>query len=115
MTDTAPYIFDGHNDLLSRMWRAGGRAATAEMAGGGTGAIDLPKARAGGFGGGFFAVYVSSRAGMDLDALYELMRQPSYDIALPDPIDCEDALPIVLGQMAILFALEREGHLRVCR
>uniref|UniRef100_UPI002603D913 dipeptidase n=1 Tax=uncultured Jannaschia sp. TaxID=293347 RepID=UPI002603D913 len=25
------------------------------------------------------------------------------------------ALPIVLGQMAILFALEREGHLRVCR
>ncbi|MCK0166777.1 dipeptidase [Jannaschia sp. S6380] len=115
MDDTAPFIFDGHNDLLSKLWRAGSMAALDEVSTGRDGAIDAIKARAGGFGGGFFAVWVPSPAAMDLEALFELMRQPSYDIALPDPVECEDALPVVLGQMAVLFALERKGVVRVCR
>ncbi|MEM7489108.1 MAG: dipeptidase [Pseudomonadota bacterium] len=115
MDDTTPYIFDGHNDLLSKLWRDGGLSAVGLVAQGRAGAIDLDKARAGGFGGGFFAVYVPSAAIMDLEALFALMRQPSYDIPLPDPIECEDALPVALGQAAVLFALERDDVLRVCR
>ena len=51
-------IFDGHNDTLLSLY-------TGERGEGATffersekGHIDLPRARAGGFGGGFFAVYI---------------------------------------------------------
>jgi len=43
------------------------------------------------------------------------MVKPSYDLALPEPIDWEDALPVVMSQAAILFDLEKRGALKVCR
>lgn len=73
----------------------------------------MPSAKEGGFGGGFFAVYVPSP--MDMDFKFEQMTKPSYDLPLPDPIDWEDAFPIVMAQAAILFDLERRGLLTVCR
>ncbi|MEM9795860.1 MAG: dipeptidase [Pseudomonadota bacterium] len=115
MDNAEPFIFDGHNDLLSKLWAEGGVAAIDTVAAGRNGAIDVPKAKRGGFGGGFFAVYIPSPMNMDLDALFELMRQPKYDIPLPEPIERDAALPVAIGQIAILFALERAGFLRVCR
>jgi membrane dipeptidase len=112
---TAPYVFDGHNDLLSRLDAEGGRAALRTVIEGRAGAIDLPKAARGGFGGGFFACYVPSPSNVDVDSLMEQMRQPAYDIPLPEPIDRGAALPVVLAQAAYLFELERMGALRVCR
>ena len=50
-------FFDGHNDLLLKMTL---RGLTAEDVrdGHGKGQIDVPRARAGGLGGGFFALFV---------------------------------------------------------
>jgi membrane dipeptidase len=51
-----PLVFDGHNDtLLNLPDRGQGRSffERSEL-----GHIDLPRAREGGFGGGFFACYV---------------------------------------------------------
>ena len=51
-------VFDGHNDTLlnlHRPERGGGRTFFERSE---RGHIDLPRARAGGFGGGFFAVFV---------------------------------------------------------
>lgn len=106
-------ILDGHNDVLLKLHRAGGLKAAETFVSGRDGAIDLPRARAGGFGGGFFAVYVPSP--VDLDLKFEEMTKPSYDLPLPDPIDWEDALPVALAQAAILFDLEKRGALSVCR
>ena len=113
MTDSAPLIFDGHNDVLSKMYRSGGLPKTESFLTGCPGAIDLVKARAGGFGGGFFAVYIPSPS--DPDLKMEEMTKPQYDLPLPDAVDWEDAVPVALAQIAILFDLERRGALRVCR
>ena len=58
-------IFDGHNDALLRLWRAGDDAGASFITGGATGGasgdsggqIDLPRARAGGMVGGLFAMF----------------------------------------------------------
>ena len=90
-----PLIFDGHNDVLLRLWEAGGRAAVPAFSAGDAGHIDLPRARRGGLGGGFFAIYVPSPSGDDGD--FEAMAQARYDLPLPDPIGADRALPVVLG------------------
>ena len=56
-----PLIFDGHNDVLLQLQRGGFECAVKSFTDGRDGAIDLSRARAGGFGGGFFAVYVPSQ------------------------------------------------------
>ena len=53
-------VFDGHNDTLLRLWRAGDQGSRDFLEGGGDLHIDAPKARTGGFGGGFFAVFTPS-------------------------------------------------------
>ena len=53
-------VFDGHNDTLLNLYlptRGKGRSFFTRSD---TGHIDLPRAREGGFGGGFFAVFVPS-------------------------------------------------------
>ena len=109
----SPAVFDGHNDVLLKLFSAGGLAAVDGFITGRKGHIDLPKARLGGFGGGFFAIFVPSP--MDLDAKFSEMAKDSYDLPLPDPIDWEDALPVALAQAAILLRLEEHGALKICR
>ncbi|WP_299969694.1 dipeptidase [uncultured Roseobacter sp.] len=108
-----PAVFDGHNDVLLKLHQAGGLSVSESFVTGRDGAIDVPSAKTGGFGGGFFAVYVPSP--MDLDFKFEEMTKDSYDLPLQDPIDWEDAFPVVMAQAAILFDLEKRGALTVCR
>jgi membrane dipeptidase len=108
-----PLIFDGHHDLLSRLSNAGGRDAVQGFVTGSKGHIDLPRAQAGGFGGGFFAIYVPSP--MDLDDTIEQMSQPEYDLPLPELITAQEALPAVMEQAALLVELERTGTVQICR
>ena len=109
----SPLVFDGHNDVLLKLYRAGGVTASGSFVAGSEGAIDLQSAEVGGFGGGFFAVYVPSP--IDLEFKFEEMTKPAYDLPLPDPIDWEDAFPVVMSQAAILFELEGHGALKVCK
>jgi membrane dipeptidase len=109
----SPAVFDGHNDVLLKLFRAGGRSAVAGFLTGRDGAIDAVSAQKGGFGGGFFAVYVPSD--MDQDVKVDEMTKPAYDLPLPDPIPQQDALPVVMEQAAILFEMERQGALKICR
>ena len=51
MTTAKPIIFDGHNDVLSKIFSEGGLARAASfLEGREGGAIDLKKAELGGFG-----------------------------------------------------------------
>lgn len=108
-----PAVFDGHNDVLLKLYRAGGLGAAESFVSGREGHIDRDRATKGGFGGGFFAVFVPSPS--DLDFKFEQMTRDSYDLPLPEPIEWEDALPVALAQAAILFRLEEIGALKVCR
>lgn len=59
-TNRLPRIFDGHNDALLRLWRMGPESAAQFISGRDEGHLDLPRARASNFGGGFFAVFISA-------------------------------------------------------
>jgi membrane dipeptidase len=99
-------VFDGHNDVLSRLWKAGAGAADGFLAGDGEGHLDLPRARAGGLAGGCFAVFTCSadERGHGSDAPYA-------------PVAHDRALREALAQVAVLHRLERAsgGHVRVVR
>ena len=54
-------VFDGHNDVLLRLWREKAGRAQAFLTPDGGGHLDLPRAAAGGFAGGMFAAFVPSK------------------------------------------------------
>lgn len=111
MSDTVPLVFDGHNDVLARLYRAGGVAAAESFGDGRDGHLDAEKARRGGFGGGFFAVWVPSEEDRDYR---DEMAKPAYDVPLSAPVTREEALHVVSAEIATLRRLEALGHLRVC-
>ncbi|MGO4572377.1 dipeptidase [Microvirga sp. 2TAF3] len=107
-TDALIPVFDGHNDVLLRLWRTGGKAAELEfLKEGSSGHLDLPKARAGGFAGGLFAVYVPSSGNITgADGKTEALT-PSL----------EEAQAATLELISLLVRVERvsAGGLRICR
>ncbi len=106
-----PLIFDGHNDVLLKQYE-GGAAARKAFTTGNEFHIDVPKAIKGGFGGGFFAIWVPSV--MDDDGIFERMMQPEYDIPLPEAIDQGFALAVAMKQARALMDLESDGALKIC-
>lgn len=99
-------VFDGHNDVLLRLWSSDASAPEKRfLAGENVGHIDLPRAQKGGLGGGLCAVYVPSPS-RELDA--------HGNLATPSQTD---AMKATLAMSAILLKIERasEGKVRVCR
>ena len=84
MTTPLP-VFDGHNDLLLRLYEASTEDRDRVWLQGDGGQLDLPRMRRGGFAGGLFAIYVPSpEPGYDRDAL---MSAPPFDVPLPEMIE----------------------------
>lgn len=106
-------VFDGHNDILLKLYRMGGLSAVPKFIKGCEGHIDVPRARTGGFGGGFFAIYVPNDE--PYDEKEEEMQKASYSLPLPDPISQKDALPVALAQAAILIEMDRQGAVKIVR
>lgn len=104
-------VFDGHNDVLSKLRNAGGVANAASFLSASDNDIDLVKAADGGLAGGFFAMWVASPAGVDYQTM---MMQERYDVPLPEPVACSEALQVVLEQAAILLKLQELEALRIC-
>lgn len=105
MTDLIP-VFDGHNDVLLRLYQSGGPDfAKLFLEGWPGGHLDLPRAREGGFAGGMFAIFPPpvAKSGDDENAPPALAR----DIALSS----------TLAMASILLRLERAsaGAFAVCR
>lgn len=110
MTGPVP-VFDGHNDTLLRLRMNGmQRAVQSFTEGAQTGHIDLPRARAGHFAGGFFAMFPPPMRSSGGD-----LARPSTTEGLPPALPRSDALDATLDMAAILFRLERAGALAVCR
>lgn len=107
-------IFDGHNDTLLRLWRAGDRDGARFLDGDGEGHIDLPRAREGGFAGGFFAAYVPDEGPPAEDPAPE-GEQPE-DLPPFGPIDSSWARRATLEIASILFRMcrARPDAIRLC-
>lgn len=120
MTAAIP-IFDGHNDTLLTLTDGPpgeGRAGRDFFERGTEGALDLPRAVEGGFGGGFFAVFVrpdpAEQECCD-DGL--MITETGYEVRLPPALDPAYALRSAMDVTARLFRLEAssDGRLRVVR
>lgn len=104
-------FFDGHNDLLLKMTM--GRVTAEEVRDGhAKGQIDLPRARQGGLGGGFFALFVPTPggAGMNMAA----MQKESYDLPLPGMLDQSVAIEKVREGISHFNRLADLGVIAPC-
>jgi membrane dipeptidase len=110
-------IFDGHNDSLGRLYPYTGEALQKFFEQQSEGHIDLPRARAGGLAGGFFAVFASAHApGTHVPS--QVIRTPGgYEVPLADPVDPAHAAQVCTAMAAGLFRLEAasSGQLKVVR
>src|SRR5580700_9034225 len=96
-------IFDGHNDtLLNLHLPARGKGRTfftrSEI-----GHIDLPRAREGGFGGGFFAIFVPSPSDAGNPAKNVIATATGYEVRLSPPVEHSYAQEVAIAMMALLF------------
>jgi membrane dipeptidase len=99
-------VFDGHNDALTNEDHAG-------IAGGRPdGHLDLPKMRTGGLRGGMFAIAIT-----DHDAREQPRKRDDgvLEFELAAPIDHAVAAADAAAAAGRLFALERDGLIRVAR
>ena len=112
----SPLVFDGHNDVLLRLFEKYSSDIELDfLEGDGQGHLDLPRMVKGGFGGGIFAIYIPSQG--ELHSLDELMQGPVYDAPLSPLIQSEEALPIAMAMAAILMRMEKnsKGKFKICR
>ena len=108
-------VFDGHNDTLLRLAMQKSKPPEEVFGKGeGSGHIDLPKARAGNFAGGFFAMFPPpiKMPNMDKD-----MQAGSYDLPLPPILPLENAQASTIGMLSIMLRLERAfpDDVAICR
>ncbi|MBB3594625.1 membrane dipeptidase [Rhizobium sp. BK529] len=107
-------VFDGHNDVLLRLWSHAkdGNDPVAEFADGTTaGHIDAPRSKAGGLAGGLCAIYIPSGdlVFADPDA------NGHYATPLATPLDPLPSLAIATEMAAIALRLDHAGAWRLCR
>lgn len=111
-------VFDGHNDLLLRFHTHPDQRQAIWSGAEGKGHLDLPRMKAGGFAGGFFAVYIPSPPGpdaTDMATMDKVMDNPPFALPLPAPVPLARAQAVALDMAGHLLALERTGTLSICR
>jgi membrane dipeptidase len=102
-------VFDGHNDALLRLHRAGGELEPFLAGGNDDAHVDVPRARLGGLAGGLFAVFVPG------EPLQPPEGATSYSLPLSRPVDPAAAADTADAMAGGLFQLEAAGALRVVR
>jgi len=107
-------VFDGHNDVLLRLWhngKKGGDPVAEFIDGTSQGHIDVPRAKASGLAGGLCAVYIPSG---DL-ILQEPDENGHYVTPLAAPLQRQPSLDIAMEKLAIAYRVERAGGWKICR
>jgi membrane dipeptidase len=104
-------VFDGHNDVLLRLWmKAGGNPAADFLNGDGEGHLDMPRMKAGGLAGGFFAIFAPAESQI-------LPDDDDVNPPLAGTVEQGRALRKTMEMAALLFQIERQsqGRFKICR
>ncbi len=111
-------VFDGHNDTLLNLHLPKSGEGRSFFDRSETGHIDLPRAREGGFGGGFFACYVPNPEddGWTEESALTITEN-GYEVADAPPVDPAYARERADELVSLLFRIEADsgGTLRVVR
>jgi len=101
-------VFDGHNDVLSRLWRAGGDPVTKFEDD--AGHINASACKAGGFAGGFFAIYAPAQRQTTDKSLFQ---DGQLEEPLPDALEPGWALTATMAQAGVARRLADAGHIEI--
>jgi membrane dipeptidase len=112
-----PLVFDGHNDVLLDLYlpeRGEGRTFFERSR---AGHLDLPRAREGGFGGGFFACWAPNPEYEWTEESALTLTEEGYEVADAPPLEPAYAREMADGLASELFKLESEcgGQIKVVR
>jgi membrane dipeptidase len=105
-------VFDGHNDVLLRLWgKKAGDPVAAFLAGDGEGHLDLPRMVQGGFAGGFFAIFVPSPQDEQFADDEDINPPAAHEVGQ------FAALSATMSMASLLFRIEEAsgGRFQVCR
>ncbi len=105
-------VFDGHNDVLLRLWgKKLGDPVAAFFKGEGEGHLDYPRMVRGGFAGGFFAIFVPSPQDEEFSDDEDLNPPTANEVGQ------FAALSATISMASLLFRLEEasQGRFKVCR
>lgn len=107
--------FDGHNDLLLRLFNAPHNREVIWLTGEGKGHLDLPRMKQGGFAAGFFAIYIPSPHVDDGMDFMQLMSNPPFKLPLPALITASEAQPVAWAMANHMLWMERasEGRFKI--
>lgn len=106
-------FFDGHNDTLLKLLEAEGSERERRFIEGYAGGhIDLPRARAAGMAAGFFAIFPPP---VKMPLATVLASTASGTGQLPPELTLADAQASTNAMAALMFRLDRQGALAVCR
>ncbi|HER35192.1 MAG TPA: membrane dipeptidase [Halothiobacillaceae bacterium] len=111
-------IFDGHNDTLGKLYPYTEERLQEFFAGRAEGHLDLPRARAGGLAGGFFAVYAPPNVpGTPRVGPKVIRTEAGYQVPLAEALDPAHAARVSIAMTAGLFRLEAAsaGQVKVAR
>lgn len=113
---TQTQVFDGHNDVLLRLYKSKSSDAVSDfLEGEEAGHLDLKKAKAGSFAGGLFALYSPSAA--KPVATEKQTAGEQGEVARPAPLSLEEARNSIVAELAILLKIVRasRGDVAICK
>jgi membrane dipeptidase len=115
MADKPMPVIDGHNDVLLSLYKPEEGKERSFFTRSEAGHLDLPRAREGGFAGGFFAVFIPPPAEETPDATPR--TGPANSLDLPPPLDLGYAQHEAISLTAGLLKLEAEsmGQVKIVR
>jgi membrane dipeptidase len=97
-------VFDGHNDTVLRLSSSEHGEGRNFFERSTVGHIDLPRAKEGGFAGGFFAMFIPNPPKLMAD--FEGGKTPP----LPPPLDFDYAQPYAMKMMRTLMDVEKQSN-----
>ncbi|MBP2170375.1 membrane dipeptidase [Erwinia toletana] len=106
-------VFDGHNDVLLRLWRShAADPVGAFLNGPAAGQMDLPRIRQGGMAGGLFATYVPT-GGVKARSVPGKLNFSD----VPETPSIEEARNITFSLLNTLIRIEKNsnGQAKICR
>lgn len=109
-------IFDGHNDTVLHLIPQDADTRRNFFERSTAGHIDLPRAKEGGFAGGFFAMFVPNEA-QSMEKLKAMAEKDINKIPLPPALDLDYAQQYAFKMMRTLFDVEKqsEGQVKITR
>jgi membrane dipeptidase len=104
-------IFDGHNDVLLRLYQRGGTDAPRTFLDGvNSGQLDLPMAQQGGFAGGLFPIFVPSSSGANGPNAETPSQSASSSALLAPAVELVPAQKAVLCMVSLLLRIESSPY-----